>query len=211
MRALEPEIAGRIAAAPVNTLGEVTAVDPGGELAIDTEFGGLLARRAASCLLAPAPGDRVLVCGPDAGSAWVIAVLERRADRPARLVLDGDAEMDVRGSLRLHADQSLELASDTLRLRAREGSALIDRFHCFGRELAAAIGRLRLSGNLLETFVDRITQFARHSLRSVENVDQVRSGVIDYQAEQTLNLRGRQLLATAEELAKIDGGQIHLG
>jgi len=212
METLPRELATSIVSIPVQAIGELTGFDTAGSATVRTEFGEFPARKAASCLLEPRSGDRVLVCGPTLESAWIIAVLERREPGPARLAFDGDAELAVTGgSLNLRAERTLGLESGTLKLRAREGVALIDRCHWVGRECAALVGRLRLTGNLLETFVDRITQFAKQSLRSVEEMDQVRSGVVDYQAEKTMNLRGRELLATAEELVKVDGGQIHLG
>ena len=103
------------------------------------------------------------------------------------------------------------MTSEDFTLRAREATTLIDRLHAVGRDVTASIGQVKLVGNLLESFVDRVTQFAKNTLRVVEGADHVRSGVADYQAEQTMSLRGRQLLATAEELVKVDGGQIHLG
>jgi hypothetical protein len=211
MEKLSQELAAHFSATPVHAIGELLDADAAQGLVVRTQFGELSARRAASCLLEPRPGDSVLVSGPTLEAAWIIAVLERQSAGPARLSLEGDAELTVTGNLSLRAEQSLRLEADALTLRAREGTALIDRFHAFGREFTASVGQLKLVGNLLETFVERVTQFAKMSLRTVEGCDQLRSGVVDYQAEQTLNLRGREIVATAEELVKIDGGQIHLG
>ena len=53
--------------------------------------------------------------------------------------------------------------------------------------------------------------FAGHSVRTVEGVDQARSGTIDYRATQSLSLQGSEIIATAKTLVKVDGGQIHIG
>jgi Protein of unknown function (DUF3540) len=39
----------------------------------------------------------------------------------------------------------------------------------------------------------------------------VRSGQIDYRAEQLMQLQAQNLVANASNLAKVDGDQIHLG
>lgn len=187
---------------PVNAIGRVTTIDETG-FCIELDSGGCVAKRAASCLLAPEPGDSVLVCGPHAAALYIIAVLERSTDVPSRLVLGKDAEISASGRL--------SLASDELLVRARTATTLIDQLSSFGRELSASIGKIKLVGNLFESFLDRVSQYTGHSLRTVEGVDQVRSSIIDYRSEQSLNLQGSEVIATAKELIKVDGKQIHIG
>jgi hypothetical protein len=64
---------------------------------------------------------------------------------------------------------------------------------------------------VLETFVVRLLQRASRSYRFVEGGDHVRSGEVDYRAVGNLHLRGKNAVVTAEAVAKVDGGQIHLG
>ena len=65
----------------------------------------LVARRAASCLLAPEPGDRVLLTlQPE---PFVLAVLERDHDRAARLEVRGDAVMTTSGELTLEGNEGV--------------------------------------------------------------------------------------------------------
>lgn len=212
------ELMARLAAMPVHTVGElVGAVGDG--FAVSTESGPFVARRAASCLLEPEPGDQVLVSGRN-DSVYIIAVLERAGNAPARLVVNGDASLTVYGgSFALSADKELclktpaQLALDSAELlvRAEQGTLLIGRLKAIGRELCASIGNVKLIGNVLQTFVGKLSQFAKNSLRAVEGVDQLRSGSIDYECERTLNLHGREILATADGLVKVDGSQIQLG
>jgi hypothetical protein len=187
---------------PVNAIGRVCeSTDTGFRIELDK--GACVAKRAASCLLAPEAGDSVLVCGPHAAALYIIAVLERSTDAPSRLVLGKDAELSASGRL--------SLSSDELLVRARTATTLIDTLSSFGRELSASIGKIKLVGNVFESFLDRFSQFAGHSLRTIDGVDQVRSTVIDYRAEQSLNLQGSEVIATAKELIKVDGKQIHIG
>jgi len=212
MQAIDARTDNPFVAHPVHAVGEIAGFHPSGRAIVHTEVDELQARKAASCLLEPVAGDRVLVSGPAPDSVWIIAVLERQGPQPSRLVFDGDVEIQAhKGDLRLKSERSLKLESTRLMLRAREGTALIDRFTWFGDKVSAALRRVAATVNLFEIFAERTTLFSKHSLRSIEEVDQVRSGVIDYQSEQTLSLRGREVLATAEELVKVDGGQIHMG
>jgi hypothetical protein len=64
---------------------------------------------------------------------------------------------------------------------------------------------------LLEAVAGSISTSARHSSRSVEGLDRVHSGTIDYRAENMLGLHAQHLAATAKNVVKVDGGQIHLG
>jgi len=214
------DMIARIVSMPVHAIGTLVESSDAGSHRVQTELGTVRARRAASCLLEPEPGDEVLVSGPAPDCLYVIAVLERRTQAPASIVFVGDTRLAVSGgslsveadsAVHLEAGERLALTSNAFNLRAKEATTLIDRLNAVGKDLTASIGQVKLIGNLLESFVDRITQFAKGSLRVVEGTDHVRSGVVDYQAEQTVSLRGRQLLATAEELVKVDGGQIHLG
>jgi hypothetical protein len=73
---------------------------------------------AAGCLLQPAPGDTVLASIAD-GEGYVIQVLARQGNTPARLHLQGDTELAVRdGRLRLTA-RTVDMQADVLSLRAQ--------------------------------------------------------------------------------------------
>src|SRR5262245_47784130 len=56
------------------------------------------ARRAASCLLEPALGDRVWIV-VEGERCWVLGVLERSLDVQATLRVEGDAVLRVDGKL----------------------------------------------------------------------------------------------------------------
>lgn len=197
------ELIRQLVEQPVHAIGTVLESDDPELLQVSLPQGDWVARRAASCLLLARPGDRVLVSGPNASALYVIAVLETARTRPCQLVLGQDAEISVNGKL--------SLTTDELVVRARRATTVIDQLCSFGRELSASIGRIKLVGNLLETFFDRVGHFASHSVRTVEGVDQVRSGTIDYRAAQSLSLHGSEIIATARTLVKVDGGQIHIG
>ena len=55
----------------------------GDALLVRGKTGLIRAERAEGCLLAPGPGDRVLVALLDSGEAWVLSVLRRRGGEAA--------------------------------------------------------------------------------------------------------------------------------
>lgn len=197
------ELIRQLTELPVHAIGTVLEGGDLEQLRVSLPQGEFSARRAASCLLLAQPGDRVLVSGPNAGALYVIAVLEAANVTPSQLALGQDAVISVSGRL--------SLASEELVVRARRATTLIDQLSSFGRELSASIGKIKIAGNLLESFFDRVSHFAVHSVRTVEGVDQARSGTIDYRAAQSLSLHGSEIIASAKTLVKVDGGQIHIG
>lgn len=209
----------RAAAAPIHISGQVLGSGPEG-YAVKTALGMYGTRRAASCLLEPELGDTVLVSGESAACVYIIAVLERAGDGPARIAFAGDTTLTVSGgSMSLSADNGVNLSaggrlamsSADLLLNCGIATTTIGRLTAIGKEMSASIGNIRLIGNALESFVERLTQFARQSTRTVEGLDQVRSGTVDYRADQNMSLRGTNVLTNAKELVKVEAQQIHLG
>src|SRR5579871_1396441 len=96
--------------APTGEHGTVTRTGDGW-IEVASEGGVLRARRAASCLLAPAVGDEVLVAIVARRPAYVLAVLERAPGARNDLDLAGDTTLRVAGGrLSLSAD-GLDLLS----------------------------------------------------------------------------------------------------
>ncbi|MNW21786.1 hypothetical protein D3C71_2228950 [compost metagenome] len=59
--------------------------------------------------------------------------------------------------------------------------------------------------------LDRLTLMARLSLRSVSEMDQVRAGAIDFQADSSARLHAAYTVVTGSDLVKVDAKQIHMG
>lgn len=175
------------------------------------------ARAAASCLIAPRPGDRVaLLVGPDA--SWITAVLEREDDT--------ETTLEFGGALRLHATGSMHLESDRIGMSGRQLLDLKAPRICFSSHVVQVLagtvdwiadrvdGRfnvMKLAGRLLEGVFDRFSQRSGSSLREVETIDSVRTAEADYRASGTMMLGAENLLGQAEQLVSLDGDQIHMG
>ena len=134
------------------------------------EDGGSV-RRAASCLVAPRPGDRVVVWRLDAPSheAWVTAVLERAdADAALPLELGERASLDA-GVLALRARQ-LTQGAGAIVVSAREHhlSADVQSVHAQARvaEIGTDVRRARhATDEVTGTRLQRAGTWLAHTLR----------------------------------------------
>ncbi len=191
----------------------------GEELTVRTGAQTLAARRALSCMLAPAVGDTVLVAS--AGDAhWITAVLARHTDAAVEFHAQGDLRVRVTGGrFTVVADDGVELAtSKTLRLlastlsaQAVRGDVWIDQLSHVGSKLHAEIERVKTTCASLDQTLDRWSQRVKRAYRRVEEIDQVRAGQVDIAADTTLRAHGQNAVLTSENLLKLDGEQIHLG
>lgn len=177
----------------------------------------VVARRAASCLLEPGVGDRVWFV-VEAGfvgqqRAWVTAVLEREAEvSPARLSVEGAAELRVEApAVTLRAESRLELESDELRARGRLARVVLKECSSVLGSVFTHAKKMTVVGTLIETLAERLSVHSQTSQRTVEHIDQVAAGTIDYRASQSARIGAEHALISGAELVKVDGGQIHLG
>lgn len=197
--------------------GEVTQA--GKTLSVRSGEDLLRARRAASCLLEPMPGDRVLLV-TDADDAYVLAVLERAQGNQATLDLPGDTEIRTAGGrLRLSARDGigLESAADVsllstrLNVSAVQGEVLVNSLSFTGDLLRGCVDRIKLVGRSFDSVLDRFYQRVSRSYRHVDEIDQVKASQMHYEAKNTLSLHAKHAVITADELVKVDSEQIHMG
>ncbi len=188
-----------------NALGTVRQALPGDAFLVEAQAGGERwhCPRAASCLLQPSVGDTVLVAGPRRDQAYLIAVITQADPAQARLAVDG--------VLTLQAGTRLELAAPALDLQARKAQLEIGEMDYRGGEVRITTLLARFVGRTCETVLDRLSVLTRSSFRLTEEVEQVRAGQIDYQAEETLRLHAKNTLVSSKGLVKVDAEQIHMG
>jgi hypothetical protein len=188
-----------------NALGTVLQALPSDAFLVEAQAGGERwhCPRAASCLLQPSVGDTVLVAGPRRDQAYLIAVITQADPAQARLAVDG--------VLTLQAGTRLELAAPALDLQARKAQLEVGEMDYRGGEVRITTLIARFVGRTCETVLDRLSVLTRSSFRLTEQVEQVRAGQIDYQAEETLRLHAKNTLVSSKGLVKVDAEQIHMG
>lgn len=177
---------------------------------VSTSRGECRALRAFSCVIRPEVGDTVLLAGDEA-QTHLLAVLSRPSVDVATLDVEGDLRVAPTGRVDIEAEQGVGIRTDELRLAARAGKVSVEAMHYAGGAVEAVLGTVRTVASTSETLVDRLTQKAKRIFRFADETEHVRAGSLDYTAEQTASVQGRNMVLTAEELVKVDGGQIHLG
>ncbi|QRF57918.1 DUF3540 domain-containing protein [Variovorax paradoxus] len=209
------------ASVSIHLLGKVLACEPHGAILVEDEGGGQwTCRRAASCLLQPAPGDTVLFSGPDAQRVFLIAVVEQADPRASRIEVPGDLVLSAPGGsiavdsatdLRLHSAGKLDMAGAQWQVRAEQAQLQVAEMRYVGQAVDATVGRVRLLGKLFETMADRLLSMARSTLRVVDETEQVRVGHLDCEASHAVRIHGHHTVVTGKELVKVDAAQIHMG
>lgn len=148
---------------------------------------GRLARQAASCLLKPEVGDKILTVSSREGDNYIVHVLSRARDDIAQLSVPGTQELVIRQTqISLAATNQVSL------------HALRDV------EVVAATGNLTLSArNLFATVHDTLVQTVRHYVGKAEQY------LLD--VRQLLKMHGQHALITAEQDIKVDSERISMG
>jgi len=196
--------------APSWCVGMVRACDDDG---FEVDCGALQARarRAASCLLEPAPGDSVACLRVAPKELWVLAVLHREAAQTQVLRMQGDTRIEVEeGTLQLQAAR-IGIDGRQLQLTAHEAKMAVDSAELVGRHLRVTGSVLKLVGSVLSSVMDRVNHYSRHYLRTTDGIDRVAATHVECEARQLLRLSGEHALVNGEKLVKARGGQIHFG
>lgn len=203
-------------------VGRVVAVE-GALFLVETEAELLHASRAASCLLSPEKGDLVLVAAGEAEAArqaWILAVLERAAQGPAKveheqgLILrasQGPVTIAGGAGVSLTSPETVRVTSGHLRVNTVSGEITAQELSFWGRVLSAGADSVKFVAQTLDTVAERITSKARNCYRRVENVETSSAGTMFTKVKHVWSLRGNYAQVTAVKDVKIDGEHIHMG
>ncbi|HLM75136.1 MAG TPA: DUF3540 domain-containing protein [Polyangiaceae bacterium] len=204
------------------TLDEGTVIEAeGGSLRVRVGDFECEARRAKSCLVSPSAGDEVLVAFGRGNRCFVLALLEE-AEPQGKTTLEVEGDLDIRvpagkasvsaaKGIGLTSGDELSLAAQALHVTALEGTVFVQKLAYLGSRLKAEVEGMKVVGSVCDSLFDRVSQRVKRSLRTVEDIDQVRAKKIDYASESTMSLRAENAVVHAEELVKVDASQIQLG
>jgi len=200
--------------------GEVIAIKPSG-LRVSTSIGEFDATRAVGCLVEPEVGDRVLIASEEDGESFVLSVLSRPEAKATNIsVSEGDLVMrSTQGQVVIAGQTGVDIltggtanvAASAVEVRAARGKFAVLFLETLSETVKAEFGRVKLAAQSFDSVLERFSQRAKRSYRTVEEIDQVRAHQIDYAAEGTARLKGENALVTATDVAKINGEQVHLG
>ena len=168
-------------------------------------------RRAASCLLVPAPGDTVMLAGAGEDELYLIAVIAQADARQATIAIGGELTLRSAGALSLQSDAAVHTRAPEWHLSAERAQCKVSELDYQGAEVRFSVLVSRFVGRACEVVLDRLHLLTRSSFRLTEEIEQVRAGQIDMQSSGTLRLHAKNTLVTSKELVKVDAEQIHMG
>lgn len=161
------------------------------------------AHRALSCLIAVQAGDRVAVLIEGNGKTHVLAVLERPEPGALRIATERNLSIETAGELSLRGTALSAVAQRT--------QMLVGKLRFIATDISAESRALKFVAQVAHTIVDSLHLVAQRSFRHIEQSDHQRCGYLDLEAEQLIQIRGRNTMITAHQLTRVDGAQIHVG
>lgn len=178
------------------------------------------AQRAASCLLDPQPGDRVLVAHSSAGSAHITAVLEREGQSPARLGFEDGVEIcapeggvgiTARDEVRVRSTRKIEIGAPKLDLSAQVGQLMVENLSVAGKVARIGVEQAQLVARSADAVVDRVVESFKSRLCKVEWLDRLQAKVLQQDVDGIHAMSTGYTVLRARKDVKIDGEQIIVG
>lgn len=192
--------------------GLVTEIPNPGRFLVDVDGCKRIFRRAASCLLEPACGDRVLVASVET-EAYVLAVLERTEYGPAALSVGAAAShLVIHGAhISIAAEREVALEAASVVARTRRFTLLADAMGFVGKVLTQAVDRWRVSAEATEIVSRDIATKALRRVAIVEETDSLEAGaVVQNIATATVTSANAAVIAAKEDL-RLDGERVTVG
>lgn len=212
-------LATKLEDAVFSAMGTIVRVE-GSTFVVQTDDGPstvFRAARAVSCLVEPKLHDFVLL-GGRGRSIYVLAILERESPDVA-LASPGNVSIQAGERLRMIAGEDVEvvtpkavnLTSSELGIHTSRAKVFAAEILAVGTEVIGELSNVKLKGTFLDKVFERVSERVQRSIRRVEEIDQLKAKQVDWTADETMSLRSDNMVATAKELVKVDGEQIHFG
>lgn len=193
----------------------VVQVTDGEALLVRGDFGLVRCQRATGCLLTPVPQDRVLLAFVEE-TAWVLAVLERKAKGAAVLHLPEQAELWT-DSLAIrarttHLDaEELTLSSRTLRLAAEDMSLHSSLLALSGKVLVQGFGAVQNFACWLGERVFRRKARYGELRENVDGLVERQAGRVRLNSRASYRLRAENADIRAKTVLDLDAEHIKMG
>lgn len=167
---------------------------------------------AASCLVPPAVGDRVLASRNGRDEVFVIAVLERFSNGPLPLEAPDSDSLSVRaGVISMKASSSLDLKAPEMEIRAARLSFRSRLMRFAGRTIAQIAETIQSTATRMESHADTQIDTARMATRLVRETEIRKSGTLLEETSGVATQTADQLVLGAHREVRIDGERIVMG
>lgn len=188
---------------------EVASTD---HVRIDMDGSVHVARRAASCLLEPALGDRVLVAHADTGT-YVVAVLERPG--PLAAVLSANVPA---GHLAIHdktisitADERVSIGTPAMTIHTQALSLFAGATSLVGRMFTQAVQKWRLSAREVAVVSDDIAMQAARRTSVIAETDVLKAETLVQNIASTAVTNAHSAVVAVREDLRLDGERVTVG
>lgn len=170
------------------------------------------ARRAASCLLDPAPGDEVLIAR-SGRRAYVVAVLERVApDSAATLGVAGADKLCLAApELALEAGHSLGARTPVLTVAATRVRARLGTVQALGHALKSRWDQVFSGTRRRDQISDLAVERTGTRIVAVDELDILKAGQRQEEVKAARVVRAGHVDTVARGEVRIDGKRINLG
>jgi hypothetical protein len=172
---------------------------------VETDAGeSITAAQAASCLLAPAIGDSVLLC-EISGEAYILAILQRDDTRIAEIAVPGA------GKVKFAAAERLELTAPAISIAAGRFSVIAEAMVQTGQSLASNFKRV------VEIVVDKtigartVTTTAETRTSVIRDVEMLNAGSLIQNIDSVATQNSEIALVTARRDVRLDAERVSVG
>jgi Protein of unknown function (DUF3540) len=168
--------------------------------------------RAASCLLSPEAGDRVLVAG-NGPEAYVLAVLERPGPAPAVLTADTPSKAMVLAAsqLALRAEEEAEIHAPRMNIKGGRFTIAAETLSFVAKLLTQTLERWQTSAQKVDLVANDIATKAARRVTIVDETDTLEAGVVLQKVEATIVTTARAVVIAATEDLRLDGTRVTVG
>ncbi len=171
----------------------------------------VIAVRAVGCLLVPEGGDMVLLAEGPANRGYILSVLHRAADRPARVCLPPDTVVAAKGGdLLLQADEAISLSASDLGFYADNGVAELRETNFTGNRVEISINSLSAFWQTVEQRVDRVFERISQLYRRIGSEDS-QLGQVHCSVDENYSVEAEEVSIEADKRLRLDGERVELG
>lgn len=185
---------------------------------VKDDSGLIGAQVAASCLLKPNVGDRVLWSGSDS-EAFILSVLERPEEAAFKLDIPGDLDIQSGGEIAFKASTNLTLSSteqtnltsDKINVDVREANLNVQQSYFTGLKSFFHVEKLSWVGKQIEQVADRVFQRFNMQSKKITGHEEKQTKSSRHLIEKDYVVQSQNTLHHAEKNLHLDGDKIHLG
>ncbi|MHB8885012.1 MAG: DUF3540 domain-containing protein [Methylovirgula sp.] len=169
-------------------------------------------RCATSCLVAPEPGDLVLVAG-NSDEGYVLAVLERPGPAPAVLNAATPSDVMVLGAKKLvmRAEEEIEIVAPQTNIRGKRFTIAVEALSVIANLLSQTLGRWQSSAQKIDTVATDIATKAARRVTIVDETDMLEAGAIVQRIDAASVTNAQAVVIAAGEDLRLDGARVTVG